>query len=211
MKKVLALILVLAMCLPLCACGKSEEVKNVESLISAIGAVSENSETAIVAAESAYNALTQDDKNKVSNYNTLLEARKTYNAIPKEIELTKDNIGEYITISGEYKNGDYHSSLFYYISTAELDFKAYSTVAGTFSNVEITVRANLSKEMGALSEKWHMADSEDKSKVQFTFKMPANGNYSTSYSIECDRQTLKLAGAAKLEIVSVSGTFKPNN
>ena len=132
-------------------------------------------------------------------------------AAPKEIELTKDNIGDYITISGEYKNGDYHSTILYYVSTADLDFKAYSTVAGSFSNVEITVRADLSEKTGAIGEKWHMADSEDKSKVEFTFKMPANGDYSTSYGIECDRATWKLSGSAKLEIVSVSGTFTPNN
>lgn len=138
-------------------------------------------------------------------------AAPTEPAAPKEIELTKDNIGDYISISGEYKNGDYHSSLLYYISTADLEFKAYSTVAGSFSNVQITVRADLSEKNGSLSEKWHMADSEDKSKVEFTFKMPANGDYSTSYSIECDRATWKLSGSAKLEIVSVSGTFTPNN
>ena len=132
-------------------------------------------------------------------------------AAPKAVELTKDNIGDYISISGEYKNGDYHSTILYYVSTADLDFKAYSTVAGSFSNVEITVRADLSEKTGALSEKWHMADSEDKSKVEFTFKMPASGDYSTSYSIECDRATWKLSGSAKLEIVSVSGTFTPNN
>ena len=209
MKKIISLLLVVVMCLSLVACGKSEEVTNVESLISAIGSVSENSENAIVAAENAYNALTPDDKNKVSNYNTLLDARKTYDAIPKEIELTKDNIGEYIAISGEYKNGEYHHSFFYYISSADLDFKAYSTVAGTFSNVEITVLADLSKEKGVLGE-WHMADSEDDTKVQFTFKMPANGDYSNSFSIECDGQSLALSGTAKLEIVSVSGTFTPN-
>ena len=158
MKKIIAMLLVLVLCLSICACSSTPSTPST----------------------------------------------------PKEIELTKDNINEYISISGEYKNGDYHSSLLYYISTADLDFKAYSTVAGSFSNVEITVRADLSEKDGALGEEWHMADADDNSKVEFTFKMPANCNYSTSYSIECDRATWKLSGTAKLEIVSVSGTFTPN-
>ena len=71
MKKAFSFLLVIVMCLSLVACDKSEEVKNVESLISAIGTVDENSEPAIIKAENAYKALTQDDKNDVGNYNTL--------------------------------------------------------------------------------------------------------------------------------------------
>lgn len=125
------------------------------------------------------------------------------------IALTTENIGDYISIRGEYKNGDYHSDLFYYTATADLEFQAYSTVSGSFENVEITVRADLSEQRGNL-EDWHLVGSEDEDNVEFTFKLPAKGEYTSSYSIECYRNTWKLSGNSDLEIVSVSGTYIPN-
>lgn len=127
------------------------------------------------------------------------------------IQLTRDNINNYINMRGEYKNGDYHKNLFYYVSTADLEFQAYSTVPGSFDNVEITVRVDLSDKDGQIGENWHIVNSADESKVEFTFKMPSNGQYNSSYSIECNRSTWKLSGNSKLAIVSVSGTYIPNN
>lgn len=75
MKNIIALLLALAMCFSLCACGKSEAVTNVEGLIDAIGEVSTESESAIIAAEEAYNALAKEEKTKVENYSVLTEAR----------------------------------------------------------------------------------------------------------------------------------------
>lgn len=66
MKKVLSLILVLAICLSLCACGKSEAAKECEELIAAIGEVSIDSKDAIEAAERAYSALTADEKDSIA-------------------------------------------------------------------------------------------------------------------------------------------------
>jgi hypothetical protein len=57
MKKLFVMLLAASMLLSLCACGKSEEVVNVESLISTIGTVSLKSEGAILEAEKAYKAL----------------------------------------------------------------------------------------------------------------------------------------------------------
>lgn len=57
MKKLLSLILVLTMCLSLCACGKSEAVIQTEELIAAIGEVNWQSEDAIYTAQQAYDAL----------------------------------------------------------------------------------------------------------------------------------------------------------
>lgn len=75
MKKILSLILAFAMCLSLCACGKSEEVKAVEEMITAIGTVSTESCDAITAAEEAYSALSPEDKEKVENYTVLTNAK----------------------------------------------------------------------------------------------------------------------------------------
>lgn len=72
MKKVLSIILVLAICLSLCACGKSQAAKECEELITAIGEVSIDSKDAIEAAERAYSALTTDEKDSISASGAIL-------------------------------------------------------------------------------------------------------------------------------------------
>ncbi len=78
MKKVISLFFVLVMCLSLCACGKSEAVKNVEAMIDALGEITLESIDAICSAEDAYFALTEDEQKKVDNYEILAEARDAY-------------------------------------------------------------------------------------------------------------------------------------
>ena len=78
MKKFAALLLILAMCFTLTACGDSQELKATRELITAIGEVSLDSEEAIIAAENAYNALTEEDKAKVENYAELTAAREKF-------------------------------------------------------------------------------------------------------------------------------------
>ncbi|MGN0629669.1 MAG: hypothetical protein ACI4IW_08600 [Oscillospiraceae bacterium] len=56
---------------------RTEEVKAVEELISAIGNVTLDSEEAIEAARNAYNALTEDQKSIVENYDVLAAAERT--------------------------------------------------------------------------------------------------------------------------------------
>lgn len=53
-------------------------VKDVEDKINAIGTVTKNSGEAIKAAQNAYNALTAEQKAKVSNYSTLVAAQNAY-------------------------------------------------------------------------------------------------------------------------------------
>lgn len=78
MKKIISLVLVLVMCLSLCACGKSQAVKDVETAINAIGDVSLDSIEAIARAEHMYEILTDEEKSQVENKTLLAEARFTY-------------------------------------------------------------------------------------------------------------------------------------
>ncbi len=57
------------------------KVNNVISLINAIGTVTVDSQSAIVAASNAYNQLNTISKNAVTNYQTLLNAQEAYNEI----------------------------------------------------------------------------------------------------------------------------------
>lgn len=85
MKRVIALALVFIMCAPLCACGKSEPVKNVENLIGAIGEVSLESKTAIDEAQRAFDALSVDEKTAVENYYLLVESHDAFRQL-EELE-----------------------------------------------------------------------------------------------------------------------------
>lgn len=79
MKKFCCSILAVLMIFALCSCGKSEAVQSVESMISSIDAeVSLESGDSITAAEAAYMALEDKEKEKVENYSTLEEARTAY-------------------------------------------------------------------------------------------------------------------------------------
>lgn len=102
MKRIISLLLVLALCLSLCACGKSKAVSNVESLIGAIGEVTADSEAAVVEAEEAYKVLTDKEKKTVENYADLVSARTVLDEA-LEIERFRQSIlGEWVNIdSGE--------------------------------------------------------------------------------------------------------------
>ena len=79
MKRVVSLILVFAMCLSLCACGKSQAAKECEELIAAIGEVSIDSKDAIEAAERAYSALNEKEKDSIAESVAILnDALDTY-------------------------------------------------------------------------------------------------------------------------------------
>ena len=79
MRRAIALVLCLVMCLGLCACsGGKKKVENVENLINEIGTVSLNSGDAINAAREAYNELDDDLKDQVTNYDQLTAAESEY-------------------------------------------------------------------------------------------------------------------------------------
>lgn len=81
MKKT-ALALILLVCLTLTGCGqKDEAVLDTEVMIKAIKTVTIDSGEDIAAAERFYGKLTPDQKSQVSNYDTLLQARKAYDSL----------------------------------------------------------------------------------------------------------------------------------
>lgn len=65
----------------LCSCGKSEEAKNADSLISAIGTVSLESESQIKEAENAVDILSEKDKKSLDGLQTLQDARAKYDEL----------------------------------------------------------------------------------------------------------------------------------
>lgn len=76
MKRLISMVLVVVLCLSLCACGKSEATTAYENLVAEIGTVSLASEDAIAAAESAYRALSAEDKESVAESNDILVTKR---------------------------------------------------------------------------------------------------------------------------------------
>lgn len=89
-KSIIALCIIMLQCVFFIGCGKSEAVKNAESLIQAIGTISFMSAESIQTAQIAYDALDNDEKKKVENYQLLENAWKDYNA---NVEVYEDNVG----------------------------------------------------------------------------------------------------------------------
>lgn len=78
MKRIVALILAVVMCLSLCACGKTEAVKAAEEAIAAIGDVTVDSGDKIAHAEKLYGILTEAEKAEVANRLVLAEAQEAF-------------------------------------------------------------------------------------------------------------------------------------
>ena len=98
MKKLLALLLVFSICVTLCACAKGTDVTNtdtksedtksadtksaaakkVDEQILAIGDVTRDSKVAIDDAMNSYNALTEEEKSTIENYDILEQAQVSY-------------------------------------------------------------------------------------------------------------------------------------
>ena len=78
----------------------------VDALIAAIGSVTIDSEDAITAARTAYNALSVDEKSAVKNLAKLEDAEVTFNRIKTAASITNENIVSYSLDQETYKAGD---------------------------------------------------------------------------------------------------------
>ena len=98
MKKLVFVCLALALStVLLTSCGKSEDVKKVEALIKQIGPqVGIDSEEAIVVAQSAYDSLSDEEKEKVGNYKKLESASAKY----EELAGLNDYIAKMVDTAG---------------------------------------------------------------------------------------------------------------
>ena len=80
------------------------EVRNVEKMIDNIGQVTIESEKAITAAEESYENLSEEDKAKISNYETLVTAKETYTNIRREEMLAEAQHIDIVTIAKDAEN-----------------------------------------------------------------------------------------------------------
>ena len=103
MKNIFVLFLTLLLTLSLSACGKSEAVLAVEDQITALGAITLESDTLITSAEKAWQTLTEDEKSQIENYEVLTAARNTYDQLV--LQDAADKIDQEILKIEDMKSG----------------------------------------------------------------------------------------------------------
>lgn len=165
MRKVMAIVLTFAICLSLCACGKSKEATECENLINAIGDVSIDSGEAIEIAEKAYEALSSDDKESISESAVVLnDARKAYT-----FELSKmayQNIHSAYDIIHEFGSDLYNA--WYLVSYQNKDLMNTNTVKAIASEVQYLDEDEIQKGLAFVlaknkyKEDWYELSEEDK-------------------------------------------------
>ena len=89
MKRILSVLLAITLLFSLTACGKSDAVINVETLIAEIGEVKLDNEEPIKKAEEAYASLPDEEKSDVETYDQLTAARDKFEKLKAEEEERK--------------------------------------------------------------------------------------------------------------------------
>lgn len=186
-----------------------DRIFNVYSLIEQIGTVTKDSEAAIVAAETAYQALAIEERIAIVNAATLTAARTAFNEIPTVETLTVENVKDYFTLESTY-------------STSKKDFggrygtKITGTVAArqsvtleSLENVSITVRVNCLVGRPKDSS-WNAEEEYKPESFDVTISISAtNGSGSASYSTDGHYVSPYWYPSVKVEsveIISVTGT-----
>ncbi len=125
----------------------------------------------------------------------------------KQVELTKENIYDYLEIGTSYGEYKTHTTIGVAFTDVDVYLKVYPVVSATFENVEIT--AEISCPIG-----WKVNSSDsaysksDVTVMKFTFRLPSDGRFEETHSI--GRSSWKAAPNedCKIKIISVTGTVK---
>lgn len=96
MRRILLSLLVVVMSIALCSCGKSQAARSVDQMIKSIGEVTLESESLILEAEAAAEALAEEDRVQLDNLEMLASARETYDKLfeASEVDEAISKIGE---------------------------------------------------------------------------------------------------------------------
>ena len=226
MKKIAFLLLIVtAILLSLSGCESAAEkasreaaekeaesrVAEVESLISEIGQVNIDSEEKIVKAERAYEALIDEEQNKVENYNVLLKAKYDFDAIPKPVELSISNIKDYISVDREvtdYESYVHPSGIRFSYANVKVTF--YPIKAGSFSDTELELYIDVPGINWSVTSSDPAYKEDHDENMYFSFKMPSTGNYSRTvrigslYSISDPRES---SNNPPFFVINAKGTF----
>lgn len=128
----------------------------------------------------------------------------------KEVQLTTDNISDYLAFEFDYSEVERQKKLGISFGNTDITMRSYAVAAGSFNGVSITVEIPLSNGWSVSSV--DKAYNENNSEVLIcSFRLPSSGEYtdihhliaSMMYSDPDSRNV-------KYTITSVSGTFAPS-
>lgn len=213
-KKILALILCAVMLLSLCACGENKQVKAVEDLISSIGKVTLDSQSQIEDARTAYDALDDEGRASVQNYTVLTDAETRLEEI-QPVELTTDNLKDYIKVEFEYSDCESTYGDKIIAGRAKMTITIQPRYAGTFENVTFTLK-RLHTGLG----QWMVASGDSAADDQSTdypfiffeeIDLPSNGELTETHNLIAFRIPGKLDNDTPTAyyVEAASGTFVP--
>jgi len=160
MKKLAIVLMMIALLCSFAACGgKTEAAQNADDLIAAIGEVTRDSEPAILKAEAAYNMLTDREKESLDNRMLLLEARAAFDAIPKDITLTTENIGDWFNINTYYETSKTTENSTY-TTWKKCHLNVYSTAelkqtVSALSDVSYTIKIDYHDDSGSYGSHYY--------------------------------------------------------
>lgn len=106
MKKLLVAILLICLCLNLCACEKSEEAQNVDDLILSIGEVSLSDKSNIHTAKEQYDMLPKSQKRNVKNYHILEDAIESLTVLETRLEENYLQVLTWLANNGAARESD---------------------------------------------------------------------------------------------------------
>ena len=96
MKKIVSLLLVLAICFTLNGCGgQSEAAKALDEKILTLGEITIESKELLEEVEAEYASLTDKEKKSIENIQVLKDARQKYDAIQAEIDAEMQRVQEF--------------------------------------------------------------------------------------------------------------------
>lgn len=128
----------------------------------------------------------------------------------KEIQLTTDNISNYLAFEFDYSKVERENTLGISFGYTDITMKSFAVSAGSFDNVEITVEIPLTNGW-SVSSSDKAYDENNSEMVICSFRLPASGEYTDTHDLiaamvykDPDSSNIKYT------ITSVSGTFTPS-
>lgn len=126
----------------------------------------------------------------------------------KEVELTTENIGEYLEIDTTYGKHETHKSIGINFTYTDVYLKLYPIVSASFNNVEITLEIACPSEWKVTSSDSAYEKAND-TRMVLTFKLPADGKYEETHNIGRAMWAKAPEKDCTVKIISVSGTVIP--
>lgn len=127
----------------------------------------------------------------------------------KEIQLTAENIEEYLIINGQYSNYEMQNIGGFYLQNADFIITVDPRIPGAFYNVSIMLKVKLSEDWYVMST--DPAYSGGDEYLTTTIILPADGSKEETHRLQAfglkasqyDNRDINF------EIISVTGTFIP--